>query len=342
MGSPFDQGRQLEERIAAFFGTHGYVTRCNAVLEGRSGGRHEIDVLAEKSDALTTYRVAVECKAWASAIEKDVVTKLHYVVGDLGLSKGIVVSLGGCRSGAEQAAAALGIELWGPDELRRHLGDAAVGALTIPPAPGRSAVWGIAPTIPATAAETTIRTAGKGRFNLRTLEQLAWLSLLWVPAYSVEITVTEPETRRLKTRLRSTTFSNLYEALSGVFLGRVHGAGWEQVPADRSAMLRPAVKDTKVHVALRKAVDGYLRVSTETALARHAAELARLGLPAPCRSVSVDRTGLVHLPYYAGLLQAGGRERIAAVSASTGQLSDPVSEALTANLSVVRAQLTAR
>ena len=85
-------GRQLEQRVAAFFATNGYATRCNEILEGRSGGRHEIDVLAEKSDALTTYRVAVECKAWQQPIEKDVVSKLHYVLSDLGLSKGIVVS----------------------------------------------------------------------------------------------------------------------------------------------------------------------------------------------------------------------------------------------------------
>src|SRR4051794_10162837 len=101
-------GRDLEQRIAAFFGQNGYTTQCNAFVEGRSGGRHEIDVLAEKSDALTTYRVAVECKAWQAPIEKDVVSKLHYVVNDAGLSKGIIVSLGGARSGADRTAADLG------------------------------------------------------------------------------------------------------------------------------------------------------------------------------------------------------------------------------------------
>ena len=97
-------GRDLEQRVAAFLAGHGYATRCNVVLEGRSGGRHEIDVLAEKSDALTTFRVGVECKAWQQPIEKDVISKLHYVAGDLGLNKAIVVSLAGCRSGAQKAA----------------------------------------------------------------------------------------------------------------------------------------------------------------------------------------------------------------------------------------------
>src|SRR5262245_42805170 len=89
--SAAETGRRLEQQMAVFFQTHGYAARCNEVLEGRSGGRHEIDVYAEKSDALTTFRVAVECKAWQHPIEKDVVSKLHYVMTDLGLSKGIIV-----------------------------------------------------------------------------------------------------------------------------------------------------------------------------------------------------------------------------------------------------------
>lgn len=117
--------------MAEYFRSHGYEARCNEVLEGRSGGRHEIDVLAEKSDPLTTYRVAVECKAWKQPIKKDVVSKLNYIVGDLGLNKGIIVSLSGWRSGADRTAVDLGIDLWGPDELRRHLGDSAAGELSV-------------------------------------------------------------------------------------------------------------------------------------------------------------------------------------------------------------------
>ncbi|MGH9892704.1 MAG: restriction endonuclease, partial [bacterium] len=89
------KGRLLEERIATFLAGNGYSTKQNVFLEGRSGGRHEIDVLAEKDDGITTFRLAVECKAWNTPIEKDVVSKLAYVMTDLGLNKGIVVSLKG-------------------------------------------------------------------------------------------------------------------------------------------------------------------------------------------------------------------------------------------------------
>src|SRR5262249_20729690 len=71
-----DRAQLLEERIGEHFAAHGYLVRRRVQAEGRSGGRHEIDVLAEKSDPLTTFRLAVECKAWGSPIEKDVVSKL--------------------------------------------------------------------------------------------------------------------------------------------------------------------------------------------------------------------------------------------------------------------------
>lgn len=337
--SPAEVGRQLEQRIAVFFGTHGYHARCNEILEGRSGGRHEIDVLAEKSDALTTYRVAVECKAWQQPIEKDVVSKLHYVIGDLGLNKGIIVSLAGCRSGAERTAADLGIELWGPDELRRHLGDGAVGELGVAPtASSTTLAWGYGFRASTAQAEKAIRSSGKGRLGLRTLERLVWLSPSWLPAYSVRITVAQPEVKRLKTRLRSSTVDNLYEALGGTFLGRVPAA-WEQVQPDQKSALRPLVRDTKIHGALRKALSDYERVSSPAAIQRHGASLARLGLPAPCSSMSVDDTSLVYLPYFVGVLEGDGRHRAVAVSGRTGELSEPVSHVLTANLAQLRAQL---
>lgn len=110
---------------------NGYQTKRNVVLEGKSKGQHEIDVLAEKSDGVTTFRVMVECKAWNKPIEKDVISKVDYVLKDLGLNKAIIVSLKGYRIGAKKAADELGIELWGPDELERKLGKVAIAEIEI-------------------------------------------------------------------------------------------------------------------------------------------------------------------------------------------------------------------
>ena len=124
-----NDGRALEERIEAFLSSSGYLTERNVVREGRSGGRHEVDVLASKADGIAEFSVMVECKAWSQPIEKDVVSKVAYVMGDLGLNKGIIVSLAGWRAGAEQAARELGIDLWDSTDLERYLGQVLVAEL---------------------------------------------------------------------------------------------------------------------------------------------------------------------------------------------------------------------
>jgi hypothetical protein len=331
-------GRRLEQQIAAFFRVHGYEASCNQVLEGRSGGRHEIDVLAEKTDSLTTYRVAIECKAWQQPIEKDVISKLHYVRGDLGLHKGIVVSLSGWRSGAQTAADELGIELWGPAELRRHLGDPAVSSMEVPlPEVTAMLTAGYPFAITAEHAERQVRTAGRGWLQLRTVEKLRWFSPVWFPAYAIRLTVAQEVVRRLHTRLRSATLDNLYDAVSGVLLGGVPGR-WEAVRIDPTQAVGPALRETKVHALLRKAVQDYRRVSAPAAVDRHETKLDELGIPWPVSSMSIDDTALVHLPLYVGILETGDGQRAVAIDGRTGQVADTLSHVLTANLARLRAQ----
>lgn len=339
MGTAADKGRLLEQRVAEFFRSNGYAATCNEIVEGRSGSRHEIDVLAEKSDALTTYRVAIECKAWQTPIEKDVVSKLHYILGDSGFNKGIIVSLAGARSGAVTTASDLGIELWGPEELRKHLGDASVADLNVSTSSANTTVsWGYKFGVAASAAEKMIRSSGKGRLNLRKLEEFVWFLPLWVPAYCIKLTVAQPEVKRFKTRLRSATIVNLYESYSGKFLARANGS-WEQIDIESRSSLRPLLKDTKIHTTIRKTEQAYQKVSTPTAKERHAANLARLGIPTPCASVSIDSTSTVHLPYFVGILGTPSGQRVVAVDGRNGHISDRMTDMLTSNLAVMRDQL---
>jgi len=78
-----DKGNDLEAQIERFFASNDYETTRNVSLVGRSGGRHEIDVLAKKSDGITDFSVMVECKAWNHPIEKDIVSKV--MVGRYGV-----------------------------------------------------------------------------------------------------------------------------------------------------------------------------------------------------------------------------------------------------------------
>ena len=100
-----DKGRRLEAEIARLLTAGGYTARRNVVCEGRSGARHEIDVLAQKTDGLTTFSIMVECKAWDRPVDKEVLAKAAFVAADVRADKTIVVALQGATGGAELSAA---------------------------------------------------------------------------------------------------------------------------------------------------------------------------------------------------------------------------------------------
>jgi len=333
-----DRGRALEQEIAAYFAQHGYHVRTNVILTGRSGGRHEIDVLAEKSDALTTYQLAVECKAHEQPIEKDVISKLDYIMRDTGLNKGIVVSLMGCRLGAEQAARELGIDLWGPAELQQHLGPSATATLRV------SAPLRLARGFPMRADPATARVLGvdqgKGLLGLRQREEMLDFRAAWLPAYMVHVTMTVPlpkATRWSKDRVGTTDTWLFYEALTGR-LAATPPAGNQLSEVDiRSGGIPPLLRDTDIASQLRDAITSYRRVSRPDAVARHAAVLQSFGFPIPIREAQVQRAELVHLPMYVALLQARNAQRIVAIDGLTGALSEAKSRLLTAQLGHLRA-----
>ena len=333
-----ERGRELEQQIAQYFARHGYQVRTNVVLTGRSGGRHEIDVLAEKSDTLTTYRLAVECKAHQQPIEKGVVSKLDYVMRDLGLNKGVVVSLTGSRLGASQAAQELGIDLWGPAELQHHLGPSTAAALRVS-APQQLA-WGFRMRADPEKARILAASQGKGLMGLRQREQLLDFRACWLPAYMVHLTVTVPlpkATRWSKDRLGTSDSWTFYEALTGRLVA-APPTGDQPVEVDiRSGGIPPLLRDTQIANQLREAITSYRRVSRPDAVARHTAVLQSLGLPVPVREAQVQRTDLVHLPIYVGLLQASGAQRVVVINGFNGELSEGKSKILTGQLGHLRA-----
>lgn len=181
--------RNLEQRVAQYFERNGYTTRLNHREQGRSGLLHEIDVLAEKRDAAGVHRVVVECKAWRSAIEKDVIYKLEKVMQDAGLSKGIIVSVGGLRSGARVAAEQAHIEVWEPDEVRHHLGEDALAGL---PLRSPDTAFGVPVAIHRGAVERETRKA-RGGFAGVGREDVESIDLVWVRASSSSSPLLAPD-----------------------------------------------------------------------------------------------------------------------------------------------------
>lgn len=319
--------RELEAQIGAYFAANGYDTQVNLVREGRSGGRHELDVFAVKSDGITSFQVMVECKAWNTPIEKDIVSKAAYVVGDLGLNKAIIVSLAGWRSGAEHAARELGIDLWDAVDLEQKLGQVAVaqlrGALA---APQRRVVG----PLPVMSPEEGERQLDKQRSGVFGKEELVWWQLVWTPFYLFEIRLSETERRLLgKDRLKSRTIMNLYNALSGAFHLPHEPAATPLGEIAAEHLIPARVRDRTIAADLQKACKRLTELVNQTARQRQAAKIKALGLPLPFTSMSIDATSEVGWPYYLGFLRRGDRERLVALDAVRGRVSENLTTTLT-------------
>ncbi|MEX2646449.1 MAG: restriction endonuclease [Gaiellaceae bacterium] len=332
-GATHPAWRELEARIGAYFTANGYDTQLNVIREGRSGGRHEMDVFAVKSDGITSFAVMVECKAWNTPIEKDIVSKAAYIVGDLGLNKAIIVSLAGWRTGADQAAKELGIDLWDATDLEQRLGQIAVAQLKGAVATPQRRVVGPLPLMSRDEGRGQLEKQRSGVFGK---EELVLWQLVWAPFYLFEIRLTEAEKRLLgKNRLKSRTILNLYSALSGVF----------HLPHDPTAMplgeiaaeqVIPArVRERAVAAELQKACKRLTELVSQNARKRQAAKIQALGIPLPFTSMSIDAMSEVAWPYYVGLLRRGEKERLVAVDAVRERVSDRMTTTLTEHHSYV-------
>lgn len=325
--------RELEAQIGAYFTANGYDTQLNVIREGRSAGRHEMDVFAIKSDGITSFAVMVECKAWNTPIEKDIVSKAAYVVSDLGLNKAIIVSLAGWRTGAQQAAKELGIDLWDATDLEQRLGQIAVAQLKGAVATPQRHVIG---PLPVMSLEEGERQLDKQRSGLFGKEELVWWQLVWAPFYLFEIRLSETEKRLLgKDRLKSRTLMNLYNALSGGF-HLTHDATATPLGEIVAEHVIPArVRDRAIAAELQKACKRLAELVSQNARQRQAAKVKALGLPLPFTSMTVDATSEVAWPYYLGLLRRGEKERLVAVDAVRERMSDHMTTTLTEHHSYV-------
>jgi Restriction endonuclease len=347
MSGTMEKGRRLEAEIAGFLHLQGYFCRRNVVAAGRSGASHEVDVLAEKSDGLITFRVMVECKNWHSAIAKETVIKADYVARDLGLNKAIVASVGGCASGAEIAAAELGVELWGPSEIARHLGNLSLSELRSTGAP-TTARLAFRAGAPVELADRLIAREARGMLGLGR-EQVPQTVTTWIPAFLMALSVARVE-GRVRPKLRSNCVWTLHEALEGCCLHR-----WSEDPLPgpveiEGLVLPPLLRSRAVTSQLTKAAQRLHDVRQPTARERHASALVELGVLTPeqskseatgrrFRDLSVDRVVDVLWPTRIGVLERRGQRRVVAICAVTGRRSDAISRVLTSRLGHLEAAL---
>lgn len=322
---PLEPGRPLERSIERFLALNGYSCRRNAVLEGRSGGRHEVDVLAERSDGVTTYRLAVECKSTALPVDKEVVAKLSFVVRDLGVHQGVVASLRGSTIGAAQSARELGIELWGPAELEARLGRLALSDLEVGP-PVRLGD-ALPRRCPVEVARRWVRQERRGWPGRR--ERPEWLGLVWVPHELLVVSTTDVDPGRFGRGPETATRRwNLYELVTGT-LALSLAEPPDIVDEDMTASLAAGLACGKVAAAIRRAAERRNEVTTPSARARHEALLDDLGVPGAARAITVESVRPVAYPFYLALLRSGREARVVAVDGHLAARSPAMSTILT-------------
>jgi Holliday junction resolvase len=328
---PLEKGHELERKMERFFQLNGYTTQRNIILEGKSGGKHEVDILAEKSDGITTFRVMVECKAWDKPIEKDVISKVAYVARDLGLNKAIVVSLKGWRIGAEKSAEELGVELWGSDEIEQRLGKVALAELET--FEFKKVVKGFPSLIKEEQVRPIIENESKGGIFGFGKEEIAWIKQVWLPCYLFQISCSKAE-GMIRKSVKTTKIWNLYEALTGNWFYRFENEpSLKDVEAEN--IIKPRVKAIKIKNNISKTFEKSLEIVTPRARRRYATKLELFGIPLPIAGISIDNIIEAFYPFYIALLKKGEKERIIAVDGITGNINKIIGNALTTNLNYV-------
>ena len=327
MSSEKEHGPDLKEYVAAILRGHEYKVGADVVLEGRSGARHELDLVGEKFDGLTTFRVVVACVDGGRMIDREDVSQLASEVADTAASKGIAVSLSGWNVQAARAAAEAHIDLWGRDELAAHLGRISLCGSQRPhaEAPRR----GIAFAVEDEAALQRMERLAKGKRG-SVGEEITWFGPLWLPAWSLRLGLVRDE-GHLRTCPRVTRVWNDYEALTGRF---TYGTSVPQILVDvelARGYVRPILKASKVKELLGATWTNWRQETTYAAKKRHAATLTMMGIPLPSHELAIEATTLIYVPLWVAFMSRGDNERVVVLDGMDAREQPGLSRVLVAN-----------
>lgn len=103
--------QEVLNRLHAVEGTKQVKIEHDVVLTGISGATHQLDLYWQFNLAGIRYRVAVECKGYASRVSKEKIAAFKGVLDDLGGISGIYACRNGYQKGAKQYAESYGIQL---------------------------------------------------------------------------------------------------------------------------------------------------------------------------------------------------------------------------------------
>lgn len=329
-----EKGTELEQKIADVFSANGYRVQTNVVREGRSGASHEVDVLAEKTDDLLTLSVAIECKAWNSPIEKDVIAKFNEVRRDLGLGHALVVSLNGARAGALTLAGELGVTIWGLDEIQAHVGRSAVVGLQNRPMVEEV---GFPRELDDAAASALIAKATGGRMGIGK-EEVTWEGNAWIPVALVQLTLRKygPFQRKMAT---SQTWA-VYDLVGRSFVTRLDEEPDRTPVAMDGPRLEQVLKLTEPGKSLESIIAKWDKATGEATIQKYRHEMDLLGVPA-MHTATVGTTTAFLYPVRLAIASRNGTERVVVVDCFRGRLDDDLGRACSKQIAGVRSSIGA-
>ena len=332
MTTPHAKGSELERRIGEYLQSHGYTVSLNEFRTGRSGAKHELDVVGRKHDGITNYELIVECKAWKRAIDKDVVFKLSSELSDIGAAKGVIISLSGWTEQAEQSARNVNIELWGPKELSERFGELTVNNLHQLSTPVMSS--GLTNKVDREDATYQIANSVKGIFGLGR-EEVNLVRRLWLPTWTLKIGTTRNHGVVRKTS-HITHHWNSYEALSANCLANdSEKPNFVEIDISEDT-IKPMLKVSEIEGYLRNAITAFNKAKDQQAKTRASVTLRRLGLTPPFAALTIESSQLTYYPIWIGVLSRGKQERVIAVNGLSGDIMKRTSTTLTAKIQHVR------
>lgn len=324
----------FEHVIDALFRAHGYRTATNTIVVGRSGARHEIDILAFRQEDLLETRVAVECKNWSQPIDTAVVARARLVRDDLGLGQIVIACPAGATPAARTTAAGAGIAIWDRAELEQRLGTVAVEALGAAPAGGTRS--GVARHTPTAAAVAAIQAATRGVLGIgrgRILGSAdAWLPL-------VEVRFGCGDRAGVRKRLRVRPAFVVYEPLGGTALWSMPARTVPDPDIDDDApTLAATATPEAIRAALERAIARQDTLVQDAARERH--ELARVQLGIPTAEVlTVDAATTIDWPIHIAVVDQRGGARAVVMDAAGGRIDEALGDCCTAHLGTLARQL---
>jgi len=118
----YELGKKLEDVVESIYKSKGYVTQRRQRIEGESGTKSEIDIVAKRGNRI----IAIECKNYTDAVGIDKVRDFSEKLRDLHL-EGVFIALSGLTQGAEQFAESRHIETIDSGELMEKWWTISVG-----------------------------------------------------------------------------------------------------------------------------------------------------------------------------------------------------------------------